>query len=183
MKADPRVKLALLTGLMLGPVVGCPQNPFTQAVEFNLGQGLGEFEVTGSAATRQSRLVNLDTGGITLGSGSLEIDPEVITITPTDSGGGKYQVRLQGSTTLEISAWVAPPVELETVFETGDKYGPYSVTFDENLNPISVDPTTINLTAETIDLLNGGQFALGLEVISPIDGTVTIESLIFNLGL
>ncbi len=186
MQKSYRTKMMLLVGAVL-PLAGCPQ--LTRPVEFQLGEGLGVFAVAANTPTRQSRLVTLDTGGITLGSGSLEIVPSEISIVVTEGGGGKLQVRLHEAS-LTVTAWVAPADELATVFETGDEYGPYTVTiFDDDLIPgedfevVSVSPSTINLTAATIDLLNGGEFSLGLEVVSPVDGTVTIASLTFNLGL
>ena len=164
------------------PFGGCRQ-AFTQPTVFELTQGLGEFDVLANTPVDKSRLVTLDTGGSTLGSGSLQIDPSVITITPTASGGGKIQLNQQGTSQLIVTAWVGTVEELTTVFDAGDEYGPYTVTLDTNNVPVSVSPSSINLTDKTIGLLNGGQFSLGLRVLSPIDGMVTIGSLTFNLGL
>jgi len=168
--------------LIAWPFGGCAQS-FTTPVEFELSQGLGEFDVQANAPSEKSRRVSLQTGGITIGSGNLEIDPSAITITPATDGGGKLQIRQQGSSQIVVTAWVGTVEELTTVFDDGDEYGAYTITLDENNVPVSVSPSSINLTAKTVGLLNDGEFSLGLRVVSPIDGTVTIGSIIFNLGL
>lgn len=183
MKAIRCMTLSVLTALLVWPLGGCPNAIPTQEVPFTLSQGLGDFEVTAGTPTEKSRLVTLESSGITLGRGSLEIDPSVITVTPATDGGGKIQLSQQGTSNLEVTAWVGTVDELTTVFETGDEYGPYTVTLDANHVPVSVSPGSVNLTDKTIDLLNDGQFSLGLRVVSPVTGSVSIESIIFNLGI
>jgi hypothetical protein len=84
---------------------------------------------------------------------------------------------------LEITAWIASADLLDTVCDVGEQYGPYEVTLDANYVPIAVQPATITLTQTTLDLLNGGEFSLCVQVVSPVSGTVRIESFTFNLGL
>ena len=84
---------------------------------------------------------------------------------------------------LEITVWIDGPESAETVCDTGDQFGPFQVSLDDDLMGIDVTPSAVNLTQEVTDLLNTGQFALCVEVVSPVDGTVLIEALILNLGL
>jgi len=154
-----------------------------QTVDFDLVSGLGEFEVQAGQPARKTGAGAFELPDITLGRGTIELDPDVITVIPADSGGAKGAVNLQQTSTLEVRVWIAPAAEVETVCETGEQYGPYEVTLDENYVPISIDPSSVTLTQNTLDLLNVGEFALCIQVVSPIDGTVTIESLTFNLGL
>ncbi len=152
-------------------------------VTFELGAGLAEFEVQAGQAVRNSGSGAFDLSGLSIGSGSIELDPSVITVTPSGSVTGKGSVNLQESSTLEITVWIASGDEVDTVCDAGEKYGPFSVTLDENNVPVSVDPSEVTLTQNTLDLLNSGSFSLCIEVISPVDGTVTIGSLTFNFGL
>ena len=57
----------------------------------------------------------------------------------------------------------------------GETYGPFSVTLDENYVPVSIDPSSVTLSATTVALLNQGQTAVCLEVVSPVTGTVKIS--------
>ena len=57
------------------------------------------------------------------------------------------------------------------------------ITLDEDYAPIAINPSSVTLTQTTVDLLNAGEFSLCIEVVSPVDGRVTIGSLTLNLGL
>jgi hypothetical protein len=103
-------------------------------------------------------------------------------VTPSGSGAGKGSVNLQESGILEITVWIASGDEVETVCDTGEEYGPFSVKLEDNV-PVSVDPSEVTLSQNTLDLLNSGSFSLCIEVISPVDGIVTISSLTFNFRL
>lgn len=177
--------VAALAALAAWQVGGCnlaslvPIPPVT----FELGAGLAEFEVQAGQAVRNSGSGGFDLSGFSIGRGSIELDANVITVTPSGSGAGKGSVNLQESGTLEITVWIASGDEVDTVCETGEQYGPFDVTLDENNVPISVAPSEVTLSQNTLDLLNSGSFSLCIEVISPVDGTVTISSLTFNFRL
>ncbi len=165
----------------LALAIGCNPSAFQRPSVIPLTGGFQSFDVTAGEPSQQSGTSDLGDLPITLGSGSIEIDPSVITVTP--SGSGKFFTRLQDNDVLRITVWVGTIDEEETVCTTGDEYGPYDVTLDENLVPVSVDPSTVNLRDSTLDALNSGEFSLCVEVVSPVTGEVTIESLTFNLGL
>ena len=164
------------------PLGGCPQR-LQIPVEFSLAGGLGTFEVQAGVLKQNRGTGALGDTQINIGSGTLRIDPAKITITPANGGGGKGRVNLQAGGTLVVSASIASVEELDTVCENGEKYGPFNVALDVNNQPVSVDPSSVTLSQNTIDLINGGTFSLCIEVTSPIDGTVTIEALNFDLGL
>lgn len=171
-----------ITGLVL---VGCQARrggggkSLQVAIPFNLSEGLGEFEVEAGGFDDNPGTGSFEVTGGEIRGGSLEIDPQVITVTPT--GPGKEVVALQETSTLIITAWIAPIDEIDTVCGGGEQYGPYNVTLNEDNVPIAVDPPHIDLTDNTVDLLNGGEFSLCIRVESPIDATVRIESLSFDL--
>ena len=187
-----RMILVAFAAVALIPVVGCstgasggvaangevPRGEVT--VDFDLTQsgGLGTFEAQAGVPTD-----NRGTGSVTLGApigtGSLAIDPSDIIVTP--AGAAKASTAMQADTTLIITAWIAGANESDTVCGGGEQYGPYTVVLDESYAPISVTPSSIVLTQNTVDLLNAGQFSLCIRVESPIDATVEILSLSFNL--
>jgi hypothetical protein len=164
------------------PLAGCPQRIQIPA-EFSLAGGLGTFEVQAGVLKQNRGTGSLGDTQINIGSGTLRIDPAKITITPANGGGGKGTVNLQAGGTLVVSASIAAVDAVDTVCESGEKYGPFNVALDVNNQPVSVDPSSVTLSQTTIDLINGGTFSLCIEVTSPIDGTVTIDALSFSLGL
>ncbi len=161
---------------------GCRQ-ALRVAAEFQLGGGLGTFAVTAGEPVTNSGSGSLGDAAVNIGSGSIILDPNDITVTPADTGGGKGTVNLQEGGTLVVRAWIASVDELATVCVDGEGYGPFNVELDADLQPVSVDPSSITLTQNTLDLINAGEFSLCIEVTSPVDGTVTIDALDFSLGL
>ena len=177
------VGVVVVTAWQVGGCAGGLANLIPeQAVDFGLGSGLGQFEVTAGQPTAKTGTGSFDLGEYSVGRGSVELDPDAITVTPSDSSGNKGTVNLQQTNTLEIIVWIASVDAIDTVCESGEQYGPYEVTLDEDYVPIAIDPSLITLSQSTLGLLNSGEFSLCIQVISPVDGTVTIESLTFNLG-
>lgn len=179
-----RTRTWILIGILAVPCLqlgGCLQQ-LRIPVEFGLGGALGIFAVEAGVPTQNRGTGELGNSEIQPGSGSININPDNITVTPSNTSGGKGTVNFQGGT-LTITAWIAAVDAIDTVCETGEEYGPFSVELNEANQPVSVDPSSITLSQSTIDLINGGQFSLCIEVVSPIDGTVTIDALSFNLGL
>jgi hypothetical protein len=175
-----------LAGLICAGLVflgGCPNVIPEQAVEVALGNELGSFDVPANSPVRKSGIIRLDTGGINLGRGSLEIAPDVIEFTPAEQTGGKHQVTLQATNTFEVTIWVASADQVEMVFDVGDEYGPFEVTLNDANEPVAVNPSRVTLSGGTIDLIESGEFSIGIEAVSTVDGSITIASLTFNLGL
>ncbi|MEK6675194.1 MAG: hypothetical protein AABZ47_06005 [Planctomycetota bacterium] len=182
MRGKTRVTLALGT-LGLGLIGGCPANPLTIETKFPLVSSLGQFTVEANVAMQQTGVARLNNGGFNIGSGSVELSPADISIAVASATGGKGSVNFQGTSVLTVTVRIDDEANLGTVCGTGDEYGPYNVTLDENFVPVSVDPNQFTLTQTTRDLLNLGRFSLCVEVLSPVTGTVTVDSLTLNLGL
>lgn len=174
--------VAVCSGCVLGllPVAGCQPVRFPATVA--LDPSIGLLVVQAGVPSTKSGLVTFNnTSGITIGSGALSLNASAITVTA--AGPGKFLAFQATTTTLTITARIAPPSERETVCETGETYGPFTVALAPGFVPVSVEPANFTITQSTIDLLNAGGFSLCLEVVSPIDGTVTIQSMAFDLGL
>jgi hypothetical protein len=144
------------------------------------GTGLGAFEAQAGVPTDNRGTGTLTTSGPALTSGSIRFDPADITVTPT--GIGKVIPAMQGTSQLIITGWIDALEAVDTVCGGGEEYGPYTVTLDENNVPIAISPSSITLTQNTIDLLNLGEFSICLRLESPIDATVRIERLVFDIS-
>jgi hypothetical protein len=163
-------------------VSGCASIVPLQPVNFPLGPGLGDFELQADQPLTKSGTADFE-APVTLRRGTLRINPDAIMFTPADTSNQKGRTTFQSTTTIVVTVWIAELEDLDNVFDVGDEYGPYTITFDENFVPVSVSPPTITLTPNTIALLNSGQFSIGFEVVSPVDGTLVVGSLTFNVGL
>lgn len=148
-----------------------------------------------------------DTRGFDL-TGSIELKASAISVTPSDSADNKLAALQQvvddcstacaaaevdaaicddvcSNGELQITAWVAELGDA-TVCDGGDntdQYGPYVVTLDDNGQVVSVSPSSFTLTARTQTWIATAGVTLCIEVISPITGTVSIDSLVINLSL
>lgn len=180
-----------MTALTVGLLVGCNTAAVTGDgngggvlgnvdVGFDLGAGLGEFQVEAGVAKTVVGTGRFTLTGALADGGTFVLDPADISVTPSDTTGGKGSVNLQ-TEVLEITVWIDNIDATDTVCGGGDQYGPYSVTLGEDLVPISIDPTEINLTTNTIALLNAGEFSICISVLSPVSGTVHIATLTFSV--
>lgn len=91
-------KLTIATGLCLvaaWSTGGCAPIRFAVPIDTG-GTSLAEFDLTaGTPAEATASFAGFDTGGITIGSGSFELDPSAVSITPFDSTGNKKLGPLQ----------------------------------------------------------------------------------------
>ncbi len=181
-----------------------------QAIDFDLaGAGLAEFDVQAGVPQQKSGRFTFDTGGFSVASGSIELVPEVITVTPADTSGGKTAVARQngptcldacgaagvdsavcadvcGNSVLQVTVWVASAGDSTIVCDPGDHrdtYGPFDVSLNEEHRVTDIDPDLDGFTARTQQWLSPpvGEVSVCVEVISPIDGVILIGSLRFNV--
>jgi hypothetical protein len=186
--------LAGVVGALL--LTGC--GAVTVQIPVDLGTG-GEFDVEAGTPVSKTSSSTFDTGGITVGGGSVQLDPEVISVDGTTAkmlqdgtcaqacelagvaDATCDQVCVEGN--LIVSVAVGTFDEVATVCTTGDQYGPFTVEIDENGDAVSVTPSSATLQDKTIAALNAGQASFCVEVISPITGTVVVGNILLNAGL
>lgn len=192
----------VLLGLGLavaGALVGC--GSVTVPIPVNLGAN-GNLNVTGGEPqTKTFTATNFDTGGITIGSGNLKIDPSVVSVQP---GGAKALIDADPTCGTVCAAAGAPAATCSAVCvegqlsikvavgalsegagvcTTGDQYGPYLVTLDADGNATDITPSQVNLKDKTIAALNAHEAAFCVEVVSPVAGVVVIGQVVLNAGL
>lgn len=183
MLANSKKMLALLAGTVIVAAAVMSCQPIQITTDFNLGAGLKTFDVQAGVPVEKSGTGSIGDTPVDVGSGTIQLQTSAITFTPSNAGEPKGTVNLQDNMVLEVTVWVSDVEAVETVCQTGDQYGPFEVTLDENYVPVSVDPSQVTLTQNTIRLLNEGEFSFCIRALSPIDGTVVIDSLRFTVGL
>lgn len=180
MKRSLTMAVVAFGSVWMSTIGGCNVLPLF-SVDVPLGTGLGTFDVVAGETSRSSGQANFNPE-VELGRGTIALDPSTISFAP--AGAGKYQLAAQdATTTITVSVYIADLDQEETVFDDGDMYGPFEVTFNSDFSSVSVDPSTVNLTPRTVDLLNSGMFSIGLEIESEVDGTLVIGTLTFNVGI
>ncbi len=152
------------------------------AVPLDLSQsgGLGTFEVQAGVPAANRGTGRFFLSDLTAGSGSLRLDPAAVTVTP--NGPQEDLSAVQSGASLVITVRVDAIERQNTVCSEGDPYGPFHVTLDANNVPVSVSPRSVALSESTIGLVNAASFSLCIRVESPIDATVEIARLNFNLN-
>ncbi len=183
MRKDTRIAVTLAVGFVGMSFGGCAAVIPTIPVPVPPPAGATQFDVQADTPAQKSGAINFADIGIDIGRGSFEVDLDAITITRSNTGGSKGTVAQQGTTTLVLSGAIGSGSQVDTVCADGDMYGPFMVTLDENDVPISVSPSTIDLTQNTIDNLNSGMVSVCLEVELPFDGSVQISTFTLNLGV
>gem|GEM_PF-6199507 len=167
--------------------------------------GVGSFDVMAGvpANAKANFSFTLEQRG---GSGRLSIDPANVSIQPTNTATGKVSaltfqeqnacldacssagvaadtcdtVCTQGE--LLVTIWIGSQDAIAADCASGDQFVFY-VVLDASGNATSVSVAPTSLPQSTLDLLNGGSFGACVEVLSPIDGTVVVDTLTFNVGL
>jgi hypothetical protein len=185
-------------------VSGCA--PITIPVPVSLTDaGVGEFEVQ-AGVPKNARANFSFTLGRSGGSGSLSIDPANVSVQTANTTGGKVSaLTLQEQNVclnaclladvdaatcgevctdgeLRVTIYIGTQEGIQADCEAGDMFV-FEVELDADGNATSILVTPDSVSQDLLDLLNTGSFGACVEVISPVDGTVRVDSLTFNVGL
>jgi len=164
----------------IATICGCAPIRVAVPVDFE-GDGLS-FDVVAGQPTSKSGPVSGFDSPVEIGGGAIGFNASDFTIVADDFDDQKQAALLQAGGALEITVHLGPADSQATVCETGDTYGPFEVTLDENNVPQSVSPSTVILEQSSIDLLNAGVFSYCLEIVSPVSGEVIVGAMQFNVG-
>ena len=179
-------KLVALSGLAVMVAVlqvnGCVALIPPQTVPFALGSS-DTFQVEACVA-RENRLTvtDFDLAGFTIVRGSMTIDSSTITITPDADQTGECPGSSEARTfTIEVRLG-AKGTE-GTVCDDGERFGPYVVELDEDFKVVSITPSSVTLSQNAVDLLNGGDFVLCITVDTDFSGTIVVDEFLFTVTL
>lgn len=156
----------------------------TAEVAVNFGAGAEDIQIEAGTSKRLRGTAEIPTASLAATAGTLRLDTSSITFTPADQSdqtGGKITPQQQTANTIEITISLAGSNQQDTVCEEGQMFGPFLITLDEDLQPVSVTPSSVVLTDDTIALLNTGSVTLCVDILSTISGTIRINNFIFNL--
>ena len=178
---------------------GCGTGVIQIPVSIPLGSA-GELDV--EAGTPRTRVGTFTTGDIPIeiGSGSLRIDPSAITYDQTEAKVAQSAPTCAEACSaanvdaascnavcslgqIEATLWIGMSDEVDTVCETGDQYGPYNATLDENGEVTSVDPGSLTFGEKTLEAFNAGGGSFCITVIAPYDGLVILDTIAGTVGL
>jgi hypothetical protein len=146
---------------------------------FTLDEDSQEFVVQAGVPAQVRLAGDFDLMGLQAEAGTLEIDLSAITVTAT-AEDGKGTTNFAPGDVVTVTIDIAGPEDLETVCTEGEEYGPFDITLGENNIPVSVDPSTVELSQNAVDLFNAGQFTICVTVEAPFDATIMVTS--FNLS-
>jgi len=199
------IGLALLGLAVFGAsqVGGCGGFLPTIPLPVQLGSN-ADFDVeSGVPSTKTFGTTFSNDSGVAIGSGSIEIDPTAITVTPDQAKTAQGTLPIpetcgDACSTANVSSelcnsvcnlgqvvvtvWVGGATDTNPQL-TGDEYGPYIVTLDGEASPISVQPNTVQLQQKTIDAINAGAANVTVQVVSPYGGVISLTSIQINAGL
>lgn len=159
---------------------GGVSSPVAVSLDLSQSGGLGTFTVQAGVPAANRGTGRFSLSGLTAGSGSLRLDPAVITVTP--NGPQEDVSAVPAGASLVITVRVDSIERQNTVCSEGESYGPFHVTLNTDYVPVSVSPGSIALSDGTIGLVSAASFSLCIRVESPIDATVEIARLNFNLS-
>ena len=166
---------------------GCAPLSVQVPVDFVLGAGLKSIDLVDGQGETTGTGTFADTDQGTVLGGTVRLDPAAISISnPTATAKGYTTYQLAEVCTgepLVVTVWVAAFDLVDTVFDDGEQYGPFELTLDADCVPVSVSPSSVTLTPATIALIDGGSFSIGIRAQSPVDGTLVINNLSFNLSV
>ncbi len=151
-------------------------------LDFELPASQGTFEVQAGEPTQNAFLIAGASDTPNFSSGTIRLSPSAISVVPANSSGDKPRLTGQGTGQLIVTARIAGADELDTVCSGGDEYGPFTVDLDDDNVPTGIDPESFDLRKNTVTLMNSGNFTVCLEVVSPIDATVTIDKIEFTVS-
>lgn len=213
MRTGMKIMLLGLATVVTCPLCSCDVSSFIPPVELNLaGAGAGDFDVQAGTPQRKTATFRFDSGGYTIGSGSLQIAEDAITVTPASDEGSKTAVTLHDDT---VS--LSDLLQVESCLEACDLAGvdattcsnvcqegliivflliaatddadcengneyEVRVTLDENVQIADVSVSPGAFIGNTKDLLNSGEFRVCVEVLAGFDASIGISTLNLRVG-
>lgn len=177
-----RIRGALAVSLTLScaAIVGCPGLTLV-SVPVELPEELSTFQLLSGQTGEHSGVITLTDVPFTAGSGFLALDEDRLSIAPA-AGPGKSAVMQHAGSTIQVNIRLAPAADVDTVCDTGELYGQFTVDFDTFLELESITPELVSLTHATISLMNEGTMSVCVSTFPEFNGQVVIGGLTFLLA-
>lgn len=197
--------------VVLLPLVGCAiVNQFIPPFPLDLeGAQAATFQAKAGTPVRNLARFGGVEAPIVIGGGAMTLSLDSISISPDDTSGAKRLLQAQTggdpnvcldacaaatvdsdtcstvceSGRLVVDVWVGPFEAIEAECTSGDNYR-FTITLDENGQPTAVSVSPEVLQPSTLDLFNnGGEIGVCIELLSPIDATITLAEVILTFQL
>jgi len=76
-----------------------------------------------------------------------------------------------------LTFYVGPAETADTVCETGASYGPFTINTNAQDQPTSTTPESVAMSADTVSVVNLGQFAICMQVLAHRRATASLSAL------
>jgi len=204
------LSLSMIATWQLG---GCNVASFIPPVDLDLTEAeVADYDVQAGVPQRKTASFTFATGGFTIGSGSLRVNADAISVTPASTEGGKIAAALQDATvTLDDLLQVDTCLEacdlagtnavlcsevcrqgsiimfiiISAVDDTGCENGneyEVRVTLDEEVRIANVTVSPNEFIGTTEELLNSGEFRVCIDVLAGFDANIQLSWLTLNVG-
>jgi len=100
---------------------------------------------------------------------------------PTSSGKpNQKSLNSRATEQVEMYAYISSASESASTCVSGEKYGPFTISVENNNQPSSVSPAKATATKPTLSIVNAGSFSVCLEVVSPIAAKADLDGVSIN---
>jgi len=173
---------AVALGVCALLTTGCPQTVLVP-VHVELREELSTFQLLSGETGRHQGVVTLEDVPVDATSGTFELDDDHLSITPAPPAGpGKGSVNQHDGLTIQVNIRLALAADVDTVCDSGEEYGQFTVDFDTFNELESVTPEQVPLTTATIELINAGTMSVCVSTFPEFTGQVVIGGFVFRLA-
>jgi hypothetical protein len=154
-------------------------------VSFDIGDLGKDIMLTADETWSVIFTVTYDPGSVggPFGAMGINLQENLAGLTFTPGGGvlSEGAVPLGGDTG-QLWLRIDRAEAFSTVCTTGEAYGPFEITLDGLSQPSSVSPASTEASQTTMDIINLGAYSVCVQVVSPIDAEVDLNSVGFQIA-
>jgi len=99
----------------------------------------------------------------------------VINLTNTNNKPSSKAISGRVLEQVQVYAYVSGANQANTTCTNGERYGPFSVSVENNNQAKSISPARATATRPTLSAVNSGSFSLCLEIVSPIAASLDVD--------
>lgn len=168
-----------LFGAIVLSLAGCGLDTREQ-VQVEFGEDLSTFQLLSGETGRHQGVITLVDAPTLVAYGAFSLNPAMLSIAPA-AGPGKGSVNAHDGLTIQVNIRLAAADAVDSVCETGETYGQFTVDFD-TLNEVeSVTPEEIALSDATLELIAEKTMSVCVETFPEFSGEVVIGGFTLRL--